>query len=326
MTTLTHDSERATPAARTVGGLALALTSAVCFGLSGSVARGLLDSGWSAGSAVILRLMLAAAVLLPVALVTLRGRWHLLRAAWRTVVVYGLAAMMLAQFAFFRAVEYLPVGLALLIEYTAPVAVVLWMWLRHGQRPTALTGLGAAIAGIGLLLLLDVLAGGSVSLVGVGWGLLAMVGAATYFVVSGDDRNGLPPLVLATGGLIVGSVALLVLGLVGLVPLRAGTADATYAVGQVAWWVPILVLGLVTAAAAYVTGIAATRRLGSRLASFVALSEVVAALLFAWLLLAELPGPVQLLGGVVLIGGVVVVKLGERRGPAAPPVLATPHG
>ena len=42
------------------------------------------------------------------------------------------------------------------------------------------------------------------------------------------------------------------------------------------WWVPLVVLGLVTAAIAYVTGIAASRRLGSRLASFVALVEVVA--------------------------------------------------
>ena len=53
---------------------------------------------------------------------------------------------------------------------------------------------------------------------------------------------------------------------------------------------PLLVLGLVTAALAYATGIAASRRLGSRLASFVALLEVVAASCFAWLLLDQLPG------------------------------------
>ena len=56
--------------------------------------------------------------------------------------------------------------------------------------------------------------------------------------------------------------------------------------------------------------------LGSRLASFVALAEVVAALLFGWLLLGQLPGPLQALGGVLVLAGVVVVKLGEPR-PAA---------
>ena len=74
---------------------------------------------------------------------------------------------------------------------------------------------------------------------------------------------------------------------------------------------PVLALGLVTAAIAYVTGIEAGRRLGSRLASFVALTEVLMALVFAWLLLGELPRPVQLAGGLLVLAGVVVVKLGE---------------
>ena len=59
--------------------------------------------------------------------------------------------------------------------------------------------------------------------------------------------------------------------------------------------------------------IAAGRRLGSRLASFVALLEVLAALVFAWLLLGQLPDLLQLAGGVVVLAGVVLVKLGEPR-------------
>ena len=78
------------------------------------------------------------------------------------------------------------------------------------------------------------------------------------------------------------------------------------------WWLPVAALAVVTAALAYTTGIAASRRLGSRLASFVALSEVVMALVFAWLLLDELPLPVQLIGGLLILAGVAVVKMGER--------------
>ncbi|MGN6299828.1 MAG: EamA family transporter, partial [Angustibacter sp.] len=81
----------------------------------------------------------------------------------------------------------------------------------------------------------------------------------------------------------------------------------------VGWWVPVLLLGLVTAAVAYVTGIEATRRLGSRLASFVALLEVLAGVGFAWALLGELPRVVQLVGGLLVLAGVVAVRLGERR-------------
>ena len=80
-----------------------------------------------------------------------------------------------------------------------------------------------------------------------------------------------------------------------------------------AWWVPILGLGVVTAALAYVLGIAATRRLGSRLAAFVGLGEAVASVVLAWLLLDEAPRAIQLLGGVLILLGVVFVKLGEPR-------------
>ena len=83
---------------------------------------------------------------------------------------------------------------------------------------------------------------------------------------------------------------------------------------QVAWWLPMLLLGVVTAALAYVTGIAATRRLGSRLASFVALTEVLAAVLWAWVLLGELPRSVQLLGGVLILAGVVRERSAEASG------------
>ena len=84
-------------------------------------------------------------------------------------------------------------------------------------------------------------------------------------------------------------------------------------VGTVPWWLPLLGLGLFTAAVSYATGIAAARRLGSRLASFLGLTEVLASLGFAWLLLREMPGMWQLLGGVLVLAGVVVVKLGEPQ-------------
>ena len=97
-----------------------------------------------------------------------------------------------AQLCYFYAVSYLQVSVALLLEYTAPVAVVVWLWLRHGHRPSVLTVLGAAIAAGGLVLVLDVVSGAELSTVGVLWALGAMVGAATYFVISADEDNGLP--------------------------------------------------------------------------------------------------------------------------------------
>lgn len=294
-------------------GLGFALVSALSFGASGSLARGLLDTGWSAGATVTVRVLLAAVVLAPAAVLLLRGRWGLLRRNLALLAAYGLGGVALAQFAYFNAIRYLPVSLALLIEYTAPVAVVGYLWLRRGQRPTRLTLMGGLLAMGGLLLVLDVLSGGEVNLPGVGWGLLAMVGAASYWILSADEDNGLPPLVLAAGGMFTAGGTLLLLGATGLIPFHTGAGEAVYAVGTVPAWLPLAGLGLFTAALSYATGIAAARRLGSRVASFLGLTEVLAALGFAWLLLHELPGALQLLGGALVLAGVVVVKLGEPR-------------
>jgi len=297
---------------RTLSGLAFAVVSATAFGLSGALARGLLDTGWTPGSVVLVRIGLAAVVVLPFGLAALRGRWALLRRNAGLVTLYGLLAVAGAQFCYFAAVVHMQVGPAILIEYTAPAAVVVWMWLRHGQRPGPVTLVGAVLAAAGLVLVLDLVSGAELSVPGVLWALGAMVGAASYFVISADESNGLPPLTLAAAGLTVGALALTFLGLVGLLPLAASTADTVYAGRAYPWWVPLLLLGLVTAALAYTTGIAAGRRLGSRLASFVALLEVVAAVVFAWVLLDQLPRAVQLLGGLLILAGVVAVKLGER--------------
>ncbi|MCH1868843.1 DMT family transporter [Nocardioides sp. CFH 31398] len=320
MGTMTPDARTGTVAT----GLAFALVSATAFGLAGPLARGLLDEGWSAGAAVLVRVGIAAVVLAVPTAVVLRGRWGLLAANARLVTLYGLAAVAGIQLAFFYAVTYLDVGVALLIEYTAPVAVVLWMWLRHAQRPGRLTLLGAVVAAAGLVLVLDVLSGASLDPVGVLWALAAMLGLAVYFVVSADVENGLPPIVLAEGGLVVGTTVLGLAGLVGLVPMTASTAPASYAGSSLPWWVAALGLGVVCAALAYATGVAAGRRLGSRLASFVGLSEVVAALVFSVLLLAELPGPLQLLGGVLVLVGVLLVRAGEPA--AAQPLAEVPPG
>lgn len=324
MTAVTHDSmlpdRPARPGAgsgRTTAGLTFAVLSATSFGMSGALARGSLETGWSPGALVLVRVGIGALLLLPFGLYAVRGRWGLLRHNLGRMAVFGLMAVAVAQFCFFSAVQTMQVGPALLIEYTAPAAVVLWLWLRHGDRPSRLTLAGAGVAALGLVLVLDLLSGAAISVPGVLWALGAMAGCATYFLMSAEADSALPPLTLATGGLVAGSLGLAALGALGLMPMRATTADVTLTGQQVSWWVPMALLAVFTAAVSYSTGIAATRRLGSRLASFVALLEVVMGVAFAWLLLDELPRSVQLAGGVLVLAGVVAVKLGER-GPAGP--------
>lgn len=294
-------------------GLPLAIGAAFAFGMSGAWARGLIDAGWTPGAAVTARVWVAALVLLVPTVLSLRGRWAVLRKNAGMVAAYGLLAVTATQLCYFQAVAVMDVGLALLIEYTAPIAVILWLWLRRGERPSRRSVIGAAIAFVGLVLMLDIITGAEVDVAGILWALAAMVGAATYFLLSAKADTGLPPIALAGGGLLLGAIALTVAGLAGILPIAWTTDDITYRFGIVPWFVPVLAIGLVATALAYVLGIASTRMLGSRLASFVALSEVVAALLFGWLLLGQLPDLLQALGGALVLVGVVVVKLGEPR-------------
>ena len=70
-------------------------------------------------------------------------------------------------------------------------------------------------------------------------------------------------------------------------------------------------MALVAAAAAYALGFVGVQHLGSTVASFVGLTEVLFAVAWAWLLLAELPGLLQLVGGIILLAGVAAVQRGQ---------------
>jgi drug/metabolite transporter (DMT)-like permease len=297
-------------------GLALALLSAATFGTSGTFARSLIDAGWSAGSAVAARVGIAAVILAIPAALALRGRWRVARRALPQVGLFGLLAVGGAQLGFFNAVRYLPVGVALLLEYSGIILVVLWMWARHGDRPRRLTVAGAGAALVGLVLVLDVAGGGGIDPLGVIWGLVAAVGLATYFVLSARVDPELPSVALACGGMAFGAVVLLLLGLVGALPLHATFGAVSFAGHAMSWLVPIAGLSVVAAVVSYVSGIGAARLLGAALSSFVGLTEVLFAILFAWLVLGELPTAVQGIGGVFVIAGIALVRVDQLRTPS----------
>jgi drug/metabolite transporter (DMT)-like permease len=300
-------------------GLTLAAASAATFGTSGTFASSLIRAGWSPAAAVLARIAVAAFVLTGPALLQLRGRWTLLRRGAGRAAAYGLVAVAGCQLCYFNAIERMPVGVALLLEYLAGVLVVGWLWLRHGQRPRRLTVTGAVTAIAGLAMVLGLAGSVRVNPAGVTWALLAAVCLAIYFLLSAaGGPEPLPPIVMAWAGLCAGTVILAVLGWIGAVPMTAATRNVGFLGHQVSWLVPVLGLSVVAAAFAYVAGIGAARRLGPKLASFAGMAEVLFAIAFAWLLLGQLPSAVQFAGGALILAGVTLVRLDELRGtPAA---------
>lgn len=290
-------------------GLALAVVAAASFGLSGAFIKPLLESGWSPAAAVTVRAIVAGIVLAPIAAVALRGRWRALwEARWR---VLGMAVIGVTgtQLFYFAAVQRIPVGTAILIEFMAPLLLVAVAWVVTRRRPRAVVLVGSVVAFAGLLLIVSPSGSAALDPIGLAFAAAAMVSCAGYFVIAARPSAGLPPVALAAAGLLIAPILLALVGAVGLVSFTVSFDDITLLGSIVPWWVPMLVVAVVATALSYAASITATEILGSRLASFAGLLEVAAAGLWAWFLLGENLTVLQLVGGGLILAGIVFVRL-----------------
>ncbi len=302
---------------RLVVGLLAALISALCFGTSGAFAKPLMTSGWSPGALVFVRVGGASLVLLVPAVIAMHGRWSKLPGELPRLLLYGVISGAAVQVAYFNAVSYIDVAIALLLEYSGIVLVVVAVWVGTRKAPGRLTVLGMIIAVGGVLLVLNPAAGAQ-DLRGVLWGALAAVGMATYFLVSAA-RTQLPPVAFVCFALSIATICLGAAGLTGLLPFQFSTADVSLRFWTVPWWAAVLELALIAAAAAYVFGFVAAQRLGATASAFAGLLELLIGILWAGLLLGEVPSGVQMLGGAVLVAGVMAVQLDRvRQDPESP--------
>lgn len=320
MPAVSSQSSPSLPGRRHPGfGLILGLAASLAFATSGTFARPLLDAGWTPGAAVFWRIVAASLLLLPIGLWVMRGRLRLLLSEWRLIGAFGLLAVATAQGMYFAAVSRMSVSVALLIEYMAPVALVLLAWARQRKAPKKLV-LGGTVASVaGLFCVLD-LSGARLDGLGIVFGFGAMIGAAAYFLL-GARQTDLPALALPAFGLPVGAGALGLLIIAGVLPYSAPLVAVDLMGSPVPWWVPLAVVVVFATAAAYALGVAGIALMGERLSSFVSLSEVLFAALVAALVLSEIPSFMQILGGALIVLGVVLIRMASGDAPAGIPAL-----
>ena len=317
----------------TTRGLIIGVAASLTFGTSGAIIKPMLEGGWSPAAAVTLRAGAAGLVLLPFAIVALRGRWaSVWRARWR-ILGMAVVGVIGSQVGYFAAIERIPVSTALLIEYLAPLLLVALMVVTTRRWPKAVVLAGSAAALAGLALVVGV-GGGSIGSgdgggsgsgggavgsaaasaaldpLGLIFAGLAAIAVAAYYLIAARPSDGLPSVAFAAAGLLIGSLMLAVLGLTTVLPFEVNFVDAVPAFGAlVPWWVPLGFIVLVSTAFAYVASIRASEMLGSRLMSFVGLLEVVFASVFAWVLLGENLSLLQLVGGALILAGIALVRL-----------------
>lgn len=300
-------------------GLCLAVLSSICFGASGPFGKALINAGFDPLQAVWLRIVGAAVVLAAIVLV-LRGvaRLRELRPFLPHLVVYGLTGVAGCQACYFIAASRLPVGIAILLEFTGPVLVLAWIRLVRRTPVPRSAAAGVAVAMVGLACVVEVWTGLRLDAVGLLAGLGAAACQAGYFLMVERLTGDVDPLAMTAAG---GVVAALVLALPAtpwaipwhVLPSMVEVGDHAAPGWALAAWII-----LVSTVVAYLTGVAAVQRLSAPVAGAICYTEAVAATLIAWATLGERLSAVQLAGGtIVLVGAFIAQRAAASRAPIA---------
>lgn len=307
-------------------GVGCATLAALLFGVNGTVSKTVLESGLSSLRLVEVR-SAGAALCLVVAVLLTRPRT--LRAQPRELgflLAAGVVGIGLVQWFYFVAIARLPVGIALLLEYLAPVLVVVWVrFVRHEQvRGRLWAALALSVAG--LVVVAQVWQGLRLDGLGVLAGFAAAVSLAAYYLSSEKGLGSRDPLSLAAWTFTAAAVFWSVLqpwwtfpwdALTRGVPLPGPLPDVDVPAGLLVLWV--VVLGTVVP---YALILAALRTLGSARTGLLGMAEPVLAGVVAWVVLGEALSAVQLTGAAVVLTGIVLAE--TARTP--PPSGALPEG
>lgn len=308
-------------------GLGLVLLGATLFIVNAGVSRVALRAGVDpvmlttvrvTGTFVVLALV--AAVFRPSALRPPRARLGLL------VVMHGLVGVAALQWTYFVAIDRLPVGMALLLEYQAPILVAVWARVVQKEAVRPRMWLGLALAMAGLAAATGIWNGLVLDPVGIAAGLGAAVCLAAYFLIGEHGVGSLDPLRVIVWSFLVASIALnAVEPVTGFdtalltrdVSLLGALEDLTAPVWALLAW--IVVLGTVTP---FAVELFALRHLSATAVTMVAMLEPVGVSVLGWLWFAESLDAVAVAGVVAVVAGIVLAQSARRAHvQIEPPVL-----
>jgi len=292
-------------------GYLLAIAAACFFALNGSVAKQVLIAELTPIDLVTLRISGAGLILLIIALIFVPKDLRLTRKEILPMLVYGIVAVSFTQFFYFIAIELLPIGVALVIEFTAPVLVALWFRYVQKKPVRKRVWLALALVLIGLATITQIWQGLTLNF----WGLLAAVGAAlslaAYFI--GGEHYVRERSSLATAALSMCSGALFFLVVNPLWGFDWPVfAQLTEVPGSSTWFVPlwilvgwVVVMGTVVP---FLLSFTSLMYLDAKSAIIIASLEPVIASVIAFALLGERLTLAQIIGGATVLVGVVLAE------------------
>jgi drug/metabolite transporter (DMT)-like permease len=303
--------------ARPAVGVAAAAAAAVLFGINGTVSKLALESGLSTTRLVELRSVGAALCFMAMALLlqpeSLRADRHELA----FLLVAGVVGIGLVQWLYFVAISRLPVGIAILLEYLAPVLVALWVRFvrREPVRPRIWAALALCL--VGLAVVAEVWSGLTLDEVGVLAGLGAAVALAAYYLTGEHSLTRRDPLSLAAWTFTAAAVFWTVPQPLWSFPwgtLAEGVAlPGPFEGTTVPLWSLVAWIVLLGTVVPYGFVLVALRHLGSTRTGLLGMAEPVASGIVAWVVLSEALSSVQLAGAAIVLAGIVAAETSRRE-------------
>ncbi|MGH3434027.1 MAG: EamA family transporter, partial [Thermocrispum sp.] len=258
-------------------GLLFVLLSAVLFSSSGVLAKPVMLAGLTPQQVAAARIGLAAVILLAGVALTRPSMLKVRRGDWPLLAGFGLLGVAGAQLLYFVAASRIPVGVAILLEFTAPVLIALWVrFVRRVHLPRALYG-GIALAMTGLTLVAQVWQGLRLDLLGIGAGLLAAVCASAYFLLGERGMTSQHPLGMVTWGISFGAIAVCAVSPPWTWPSEKLALTVEFGPWTPPVWAMLLAVAVISTVLAYLTGLFALRHLPAPVASALGLAEPLAA-------------------------------------------------
>ncbi|GAA2391652.1 permease [Catellatospora methionotrophica] len=290
-------------------GIAMVTLASLLFAVNGTVSKLILRAGVSAPDLTTLRALGACAGLLALGAALRPGlrRFRITARQLPLLIAYGITGFLAVPMLYFVAIARMPVGVALLFEYTAPLFVALWARFgqRHPVRPRLWAGLALCL--LGLACVAEIWGDLSLDGVGVLAGLSAAVLLAAYFILGAKGVASRDTVSLTGWAFGVSAVAgLLLRALTGSAPDWSALAGHTG--GGTPLWLLCAYLLILGTIVPYLLIAGALRHLPATSVGILGMIEPVLAAAVAWLTLGEVLNPAQLAGGALLLIGVALAE------------------
>lgn len=294
-------------------GYTMAASAAVLFAINGTVAKSMLLGDFDASRLSQFRVTAAFLILVVVVAITRPRALRIRKDEILPLLAYSVLGLAMTQYLYFVAIELLPVGVALLIEFTAPIMVALWFRFAMKQSVNRLVWVGLFLALVGLALVGQIWMGFSLNALGVTAAFGAAAALAIFFLV-GDSQVRKPEprdaVSLTMWGFGGATLFWAIVAPWWTFPFGAfagtesfGNTSITVPLGVMAAW--LVVLGTVIPFWFIMIGL---QNIRASQASVIGMTEPLVASAIAWIALGEVLTPAQILGAVIVLIGVFLAE------------------